>query len=52
MDEGDLPGRCFEPVLCDEAPPNCPQNTTPGVESGCFTGACIPLDLCGPVPFN
>ncbi len=45
--EGKSPGSCFLPVACDQAPPDCPQGTTPGVEGSCYTGACIPVDLCG-----
>jgi hypothetical protein len=44
--EGKSPGFCNLPVACDQAPPNCPQGTTPGVENRCYTGACIPEDLC------
>ena len=47
--EGQSPGQCFQPVTCRAIGPNCPLDTTPGIENGCFTGACIPMDLCGPV---
>jgi hypothetical protein len=51
MDEGRTPGRCFEPVACDALPPKCPSGTTPGVVDLCWSGACIPDDLCeGPTP--
>jgi len=46
MPEGASPGRCFEPALCDIPTPVCPTGTTPGVADGCYTGACIPDDLC------
>jgi hypothetical protein len=48
--EGKSPGRCYAPVSCDLAAPACPTNTTPGIANGCYTGACIPTDVCGPVP--
>jgi hypothetical protein len=48
--EGTSPGTCFGQVICRAAPPACPSSTTPGIENGCYTGACIPLDVCGPVP--
>ncbi len=44
--EGASPGRCNEPVTCDATPPSCPNGTTPGIENGCFTRACIPLTFC------
>lgn len=44
--EGRSPGRCTEPVTCDKAAPSCPSGSTPGVENGCYTGACIPLSFC------
>ncbi len=47
--EGQSPGQCFAPVTCDAVGPACPKDSTPGIENGCFTGACIPMDLCGPV---
>jgi len=46
--EGTHPGSCFGEVACDEAPPACPSGTTPGISGACYTGACIPLDRCGP----
>lgn len=46
--EGADPGRCHEEALCDVPTPSCPSGTTPGVANGCFTGACIPLELCEP----
>ncbi len=44
--EGSSPGSCRGAVTCDRATPACPSGTTPGISSGCYTGACIPLDLC------
>jgi hypothetical protein len=48
--EGKSPGACFGQVTCRAVAPACPSSTTPGIENGCYTGACIPLDVCGPVP--
>lgn len=45
IEEGKDPGRC-ESAACDRAPPNCPSGTVPGVATGCYTNACIPLALC------
>jgi hypothetical protein len=50
MPEGVSPGVCNAPVACDSAGPNCPSGTTAGIAEGCFTGACIPLDLCELAP--
>lgn len=46
------PGNCYEEVLCDGLPPDCPDDSVPGVSDGCYTGACIPLGECEepPVP--
>ena len=44
--EGRLPGRCWDQVACDAAAPDCPTGSTPGVANGCYSGACIPLDIC------
>ena len=48
MPEGASPGRCHEQVICRAVGPSCPSGTTAGIANGCFTGACIPLDLCEP----
>jgi hypothetical protein len=47
-DEGNPtdPGNCYGPVTCDQAPPACPEGTTPGIKEGCYTGFCIPLEQC------
>jgi len=34
------------PAACAMPPPTCPAGTTPGVASGCWTGACIPSAFC------
>lgn len=48
--EGQAPGSCHGVVACDRAAPACPTQTMPGIANGCYTGACIPLDVCGPIP--
>jgi hypothetical protein len=35
-------------VTCRAVGPTCPTGTTPGVENGCYTGACIPTQFCAP----
>ena len=40
------PGNCYGEILCDAPSPPCPSGTTPGIENGCFTGQCIPLNAC------
>jgi hypothetical protein len=44
------PGNCYDPVTCDQAEPDCPEGTTPGIKNGCYTGFCIPLDQCEDAP--
>ena len=46
--EGSHPGSCTGNVTCDRVTPTCPTGTTPGISGGCYTGACIPTDLCTP----
>lgn len=46
--EGTIPGSCSGHIACDQAPPQCPAGTTPGISGGCYTRACIPLDRCSP----
>jgi hypothetical protein len=48
--EGQSPGTCYGAVACERVAPPCPAQTKPGVANGCYTGACIPLDICGPAP--
>jgi hypothetical protein len=48
--EGHSPGTCFGQVTCRAAEPACSPNSRPGVSNGCYTGACIPTDICEPVP--
>jgi hypothetical protein len=43
-----IAGSCTEVATCTEQPPRCPPDRTPGVAAGCYTGACIPNDLCAP----
>jgi len=49
-DEGIAPGKCFEPAICDVPTPECPIGSTAGVTDGCFSGVCIPNDLCELAP--
>jgi hypothetical protein len=44
--EGESPGKCHDPVVCDKAPPACQNGTLPGVANGCYTGGCIPFSVC------
>lgn len=44
------PGSCYGDVECRALPPECPDDTTPGIDSGCWTGYCIPLDQCESQP--
>jgi hypothetical protein len=46
MPEGSSPGRCFDQAVCGAPQPACPAGTTAGVINGCFSGVCIPNDLC------
>ena len=46
MTEGSAPGRCFDQAACDALPPPCPPDSRPGVIDGCWSGACIPVELC------
>ncbi len=47
---GKSPGTCFGEVLCARPPPGCPPDRRPGVDAGCYTGTCIPVDVCEPAP--
>jgi hypothetical protein len=44
------PATCYGEVFCDAAPPECPEGTTPGIANNCYTGECIPLELCEEPP--
>lgn len=44
--EGTNPGKCHDMAVCRSLPPPCPSGTTPGVANGCWTGACIPNEIC------
>lgn len=46
--EGTHPGSCSGTVTCERVVPTCSSTTTPGISGGCYTGACIPRDLCSP----
>lgn len=50
MPEGQSPGKCFAQPACDIVSPACPPGTVAGVANNCFTGACIPQDLCEAPP--
>jgi len=47
--EGADIGRCHEVATCDVPTPACGVNETAGVANGCYTGACIPDDVCEPL---
>lgn len=44
---GTDPGSCTGTITCNNAPPTCPANTTPGIANGCWSGYCIPNADCG-----
>ena len=44
------PGSCTGDVACATLPPECPTGTTPGINQGCWSGFCIPLDQCEQLP--
>src|SRR5262245_61836607 len=46
--ESVIAGSCTEVATCMKPPPSCSAGRTPGVAAGCYTGACIPNDLCAP----
>jgi hypothetical protein len=46
--EGSNPGRCHEQAICRAVSPTCSPGSTAGVANGCWTGACIPNDICEP----
>lgn len=48
--EGRSPGQCAGEITCRQLPPPCAAGTVPGIENGCYTGACIPQHLCGQQP--
>lgn len=48
--QGKAPGTCYGKVTCTAKVPACPTGTRAGVAGGCYTGACIPLDVCEPAP--
>jgi len=48
LPEGVSPGTCKGQVACDALPPPCPANTTPGIAGACWSGFCIPNDICEP----
>jgi hypothetical protein len=53
--ESEVVGTCGGPIICTNVkPPSCPAGMQPGVQSGCFTGSCIPDQFCfgDPVPTN
>lgn len=45
-----MPGTCYGEVFCDGLPPLCPPNWMPEVLDGCFSGACMPMSRCEPMP--
>jgi hypothetical protein len=44
-------GKCYGEVACDVEAPACPDGTLPGLEvGGCWTGYCIPVNMCEVAP--
>lgn len=37
-------------VVCLAFPPDCPDGTRPGVDGACWSGACVPGEICNVVP--
>lgn len=37
-------------VICLALPPECPKGTVPGVQGQCWSGACVPGEICNVVP--
>lgn len=46
IDANQAAGSCTGTVTCSDAPPQCPMDRTPGIAAGCYTGSCIPNELC------
>jgi hypothetical protein len=46
------PRDCSGVVTCDSPMPECPEGTLPevGPDNSCWTGACVPVDVCDSVP--
>ena len=44
------PGSCVAEVTCNEAAPDCPQDSYPGIINGCYSGLCIPAADCDQRP--
>ena len=44
------PITCDGPVFCDSLPPGCPPNSVPGIQNGCWSGTCIPVEECDDPP--
>ncbi len=45
-DDSPAQGTCDGTVVCDVPPPDCPVDTLPGIQNGCYTGFCIPVTAC------
>jgi hypothetical protein len=43
-------GNCYDIVMCNSLPPECPDNTLPGIVDGCWSGYCIALAECEAAP--
>lgn len=37
-------------VVCLAFPPDCPEGQLPGVDGNCWSGACVPAEICNVVP--
>lgn len=48
--EGQVPGTCYGPVTCALPKPACGGLEMAEIRSGCYTGRCLPVGACEPVP--
>ena len=52
LDGAPCPDQCLEvsagicDAMCDSTPPNCPEGTTAASDGFCWTGLCVPFEVC------